>query len=419
MSGPKCARVRPTPMSRVTAALTEVERSLLACSSSPDGSLAELLNDTAAWLATLRREAAQRPTASGETPRSGQAEAKLQKLERLREDLSLAISNEQSICKSLAEVEQASRSASDAARESLSQGGSTVAQLASMERDLRKAAELVDGARRLAEQARRRIGRQRAELEAYHREAHRSTAAVGRAGGGDKGTEPGDGAKAAADEAARALLRHQLGELSRAPESGWKELETWTGPERPVDELRAMLRIASKLVESGDISVAATMLERAAARREEIERGADAGRAAAERLRSVADAVMQALCDRHYNTPLFGAIQEGDPMSGIRIRADVPSGDGRGNIRIDLHVDGRADFEVENVPTGEEEVCRSVIGGLTEAVAAEGLELEVTDWGRAAGVEPKEDQRLRKQEQVQERRRGGTGERRETPGGHP
>ena len=45
MSGPKCARVRPTPMSRVTAALTEVERSLLACSSSPDGSLAELLNE--------------------------------------------------------------------------------------------------------------------------------------------------------------------------------------------------------------------------------------------------------------------------------------------------------------------------------------------------------------------------------------
>jgi hypothetical protein len=419
MSGPKCAHVRPTPASRVTAALTEVERALLACKSPPEGTLAELLDDTTTWLATLRREASQYLKASGDSSRPDQAASKLQKLEQLREDLSLAISNEQTICKSLIEVEQASRSTSDAARTSLRQGGSTVAQLASMERDLRKAAALVDGTRRLAEQARRRIGRQRAELEAYHRYAHTVTANVGRTGCGDEVTDSAAGAKAAASEAARTLLRKQLAELAREPKLGWKELETWTGPGRPMEELRAMIRIAGELIESGDNSAAATKLERVAALRDEVERSAEAARGAAQRLRSVAEAVMQALYDRHYNMPLFGAIREGDPMSGIRIRADVPGVDGRGNIKIDLHVDGRADFEVENVPTGEEDLCRSVIGGLTEAVATEGLELEVTDWGRAAGVEPNEEHRLKKQEQVQQRRRGNSDGPRETLGGRP
>ncbi len=419
MSGPKCARVRPTPISRVSAALAEVQRVLLACSSARENDLAALLTDSAMRLTSLRREAAERQRRGGEPARSAQELASLQQLEQLREDLSLAISNEQPTCKSLADAERAAQSASEAAQESLRQGGLTDSHLLSIESGLRKAAALVDGARRVAEQARRRIARQRAELEAHYRMAVKSTAPVRVLDPGHNGAKFEDGAKAAADEAARAQLRLQLDELSRPPNLGWEELEKWAGQGHPVDELRAMLRNADALATRGDIAAAATMLEEAAGRREEIARGAEENRTAARRLRSVADAVMQALCDRHYNTPRFGEMQEGDPMSGIRIRADVPSADGLGNIRIDLHADGRADFEVENVPTGEEEVCRNVIGGLAEAVSAEGLELEVTDWGRAGGGGPREDQIQRKQEQVQERRRGSAGGRSESSGGRP
>jgi hypothetical protein len=414
MSGPKCARVRPTPVSRVAAALVEVERAVLACTSRADGGLADFLNDTARWLTSLRHEAAELQR-HGLTPRSPQESASLQRLERLREDLSLAIANEQSKCSALAKAQGAAKLASDTARESLARGGSTAAQLSSIESGLRKAAAVVDDSRKVAEQAMRRIARQRAELEAYHKLSVKDTAAAQDADRG--GDDPGNSAKAAADEAARMELRRQSAKLAQAPEGGWEELEKWAGPGRPSDGLRAMLRSADELVARGDIAAASTCLECVASRREEIERGAEANRAAAGRLRSVADAVMQALCDRHYNMPRFGEMQEGDPMSGIRIRADVPSADGCGNIRIDLHADGRANFEVENVPTGEEEVCRTIIGGLAEAVATEGLELEVTDWGRAAGVEPKEIPTLQKPEKIQERQRGGTIGRSDAPGG--
>ena len=93
---------------------------------------------------------------------------------------------------------------------------------------------------------------------------------------------------------------------------------------------------------------------------------------------------MQSLYDRNYNTPQFGYLKSGDPLSGLQVRADVPNKDGRGNVRIDFFLDGRTEFEVENVPAGEEEICRKLIGGLSEAVAAEGMTLEVTDWGKAA-----------------------------------
>lgn len=413
MSGPKCARVRPTPASRVAAALVEVERAVLACTSRADGGLAGLLNDTAKWLTSLRHEAAELQR-HGVTPRSPQESASLQGLERLREDLSLAIANEQSKCSALAKAQGAAKLASDTARELLARGGSTAAQLSSIESGLRKAAAVVDDSRKVAEQAMRRIARQRAELEAYHKLSVKDTAAQDADRGG---ADLGNSAKAAADAAARMELRHQLAKLAQAPEGGWEELEKWAGPGRPLDGLRAMLRSADELVARGEIVAALTCLERVASRREEIERGAETNRAAAGRLRSVADAVMQALCDRHYNMPRFGEMKEGDPTSGIRIRADVPSADGCGNIRIDLHADGRADFEVENVPTGEEEVCRTIIGGLAEAVATEGLELEVTDWGRAAGVEPKEMPKLQTQEKIQERQRGGTSGRSDASGG--
>ncbi len=175
------------------------------------------------------------------------------------------------------------------------------------------------------------------------------------------------------------------------------------------------MRSAEQLLTEGDVAATEAMLERATLCREEIERVADTNRRAAARLRSVADAVMQALCDRHYDTPVFGVIREGDPLSGIQIRADVPSADGRGNIRIDLHADGRADFEVENVAAGEEETCRAVIGGIAEAVASEGMELEVTDWGRAGAETVKQGPLPRKPEQVRKRMRGGSDAR---PDGH-
>ena len=48
------------------------------------------------------------------------------------------------------------------------------------------------------------------------------------------------------------------------------------------------------------------------------------------------------------------------------------------------------------------------VEGLAEAVASEGMELEVTDWGRAGAEMAKEVQHAKKSEQVRKRMRGGS-----------
>lgn len=116
---------------------------------------------------------------------------------------------------------------------------------------------------------------------------------------------------------------------------------------------------------------------------EELIKEAIENREAAHRNEQIAAAIMQALCDRNYNTPIFGALEEGNQLGGIQIRADVPHRDGKGNLRIDLHLDGRTVFEVENIANGEESVCKDVITGVGAALVGAGLALDMTDWGRA------------------------------------
>jgi hypothetical protein len=419
MSGPKCAYVRRTPISRVAAAQANVERAMSRCASPEAAGLPHVIAEAERWLSSLRRETARWGKQSGGETSTAPSPSTVQKLERLREDLSLCIASEQRKCDSLAQAWAAAHAAVESAQRILGNPRSTAAQLAEAETELSKAAQALDGARRLADQAARRIERLRAEFEAYYNHAVSKQPGPRTA----KHQASNGGQIAAADAAARAAaaaaakLSEQLDEVSRPPQSGWAELGKWSGMERSCDELKGLLQSAGQLLAQGDLTATEARIEQARLYREELEQVADTNRGAAERLRCVADAVMQALCDRHYDTPVFGAIREGDPLSGIQIRADVPSSDGRGNIRIDLHADGRADFEVENVPVGEEETCRAVIEGLAEAVASEGMELEVTDWGRAAAEPVKQAQTLRKTERERERMRPSPEPRSDAHGG--
>ncbi len=187
--------------------------------------------------------------------------------------------------------------------------------------------------------------------------------------------------KALLDEAERRMSRLSAGVASdKASSAGWlKSSGTWS----QFDRLLATARGAAN---EGEAEAAEEAVSQAEAFRERIIQEAATNREAADRNQRVANAIMQALCDRHYNTPNFGNLQGSDPLSGIQIRADVPNRDGRGNIRIDIQLDGTTVFEVENVPEGEERVCRDVIAGVGEALATSGLELKITDWGRATGA---------------------------------
>ncbi len=404
MSGPKCAHVRPTPKSRVVEARTELRRLLLVSTKEQQVGLQDLIRETEKWMSVVRREVAAWRKAGAAGASTPADDTSFAAFERKREDLALLLSNEIKGDVLHGRSIDVARSLDAAAERLLKDDRASPAQCASLESALRNAAAEIVRTGELEEHSRRRIDRHRAELDSlYTRQATRfSPQRTGDVRGTTLNTK--SSIDAAIREAAQATLRQQLSEIAIAPASVWDELGKWAGA-LPTQELRQILAHAEAALARGDVEATESALAQALTRRHEVEQLAAANRQSAARLRSIADAVMQALCDRHYNTPVYGAVRDGDPLSAIQIRADVPSPDGRGNIRIELHADGRADFEVENVPTGEEEVCRAVIGRLAEAVAAEGMTLEMTDWGRATPAEQHEVQKSVKPVQIAEQMR--------------
>ena len=53
---------------------------------------------------------------------------------------------------------------------------------------------------------------------------------------------------------------------------------------------------------------------------------------------------------------------------------------------MQIKLDGNVDLEVENIPEGEERVCRQLIEGLQEGLAGE-VQFDMKDWGRAENAE--------------------------------
>ncbi len=157
----------------------------------------------------------------------------------------------------------------------------------------------------------------------------------------------------------------------------------WLRDRGKLNEYGKLLEQTRQNLRAGMAEEAEKSIVAAEVARETLRQEAAQNREAAARNEVVAEAIMQALCDRNYNTPNFGELKSGDPLGGIQIRADVPNRDGKGNLRIDIHLDGRTVFEVENVPEGEEAICKDAVGGVGEAIAGKGLVLEMKDWGRA------------------------------------
>jgi hypothetical protein len=189
-----------------------------------------------------------------------------------------------------------------------------------------------------------------------------------------------------AREAELKELRRHLETLKTEPEGGWSSVEPWLENPTSTDQCRGAVDAARRQLEAGDLESARASLEKADSVREDVLRRAEQNKQNVERNQAIAHSVMRALYDRDYSTPIFGDIQDNDPLSGTRIRADVPSKDGCGNIRVDIRLDGTTEFEVENVPDHELQICRDVLEGLQTALAKDGLELEMTDWGRASEV---------------------------------
>lgn len=192
-------------------------------------------------------------------------------------------------------------------------------------------------------------------------------------------------------DAFAAELLQRLEKLKKTYAETEGHLKPWVAENQQWTHCEKLLEQAQNELNRGAVEDADKKIVAAEASLEELSKEAIENREAAHRNEQIADAIMQALCDRNYNTPIFGALQEGNQLSGIQIRADVPHRDGKGNLRIDLHLNGRTVFEVENIADGEEAICKDVITGVGAALAGAGLALDMTDWGRAHLADKQKD----------------------------
>jgi|GEM_PF-3776306 len=183
-------------------------------------------------------------------------------------------------------------------------------------------------------------------------------------------------------EAKRRQLSETLRGISAEPSEGWKEIEGWQVSAQLVQEFRQELQNAENQLAAGDLNEAERSAAKAEAKRSELLDQSARNHEIDKRNAHIANAIMQALCDRNYNTPKYGPLEASKHPTGIQIRADVPNTDGKGNIRVNLHFDGKTEIEVENVPDGEEQLCGKLIGEIGQELAKQGMQLEVTDWGR-------------------------------------
>jgi len=192
-----------------------------------------------------------------------------------------------------------------------------------------------------------------------------------------------------ANQAAEAAAREGLKSLGATLASDRTAVEGRLLNAGRWDEYAVLLKDVETALASKDCTRAQAAVDAATALRTALLNEALANSAAIERNRQVAEAIMEALCDHHYNLPKYGDLKEGDPLSGIQIRADVPGKDGKGNVRVDLKLDGQAVFNLENVPQGEEALCRQFLGQMDMALSALGMELRMEKAWAGGGEEPK------------------------------
>lgn len=381
MSGPKCGQITSTQIGALRRRCQGVERWLQSLPELP--SMAQLnaeLDAARAEAQELRRN----PIAD--------SVAMLDIADRHRADLTLLLKQHGDVIASAESARTQLRGALASARARLDAGGATTL-VAAAQNDVETATTRAQLSHRLCEAETKKVAVLRRELALIQEKLRGPAPQVAPTPAPSAPSRPAPPRedpelemknirrKALLDEAER-----RLGQLSAAVASDKASSTGWLKGSGTWSQFEKLLATARGAAKEGDAEAAEEAVSQAEVLRDRILQEAATNREAADRNQRVANAIMQALCDRHYNTPNFGNLQGSDPLSGIQIRADVPNRDGRGNIRIDIQLDGTTVFEVENVPEGEERVCRDVIAGVGEALVTSGLELKMTDWGRATGA---------------------------------
>jgi hypothetical protein len=121
----------------------------------------------------------------------------------------------------------------------------------------------------------------------------------------------------------------------------------------------------------------------------------------------LAEVIMNALYEQGYDSPTFyysEQNQAGEDVeySDLTIFAKAPGV--RGDMRMNINLEGKVKLEVEGIAEGEETACHKLITDLQSSMNEE-IDFEMTDWGRATGVDSQAKIAMREQAKEQEKTR--------------
>ncbi len=194
-------------------------------------------------------------------------------------------------------------------------------------------------------------------------------------------------ARQTAFETARAAAQNALDAARIETELFDREkLARWADDRAATDDAYWRLDEARREFDAENFARTEELVAAALAYLRENAKLADERKSASERRFDLAEVVMNALCERGYDAPTFYySRQNADgsdvEFSDLTIFAKAPGN--KGDMRMEVDLDGKIKLEVEGIPEGEETVCRQALEDLQNCVGEE-IDFRMTDWGRAA-----------------------------------
>ncbi|MDO5580817.1 MAG: hypothetical protein Q4G69_06750 [Planctomycetia bacterium] len=185
------------------------------------------------------------------------------------------------------------------------------------------------------------------------------------------------------------------------------EIMQWTENKDEIDNAFRQIDLAKDLIHQEKFTEAETIIStnldsiRAAAKK------AHENKMASEERSNLAEVIMNALYEQGYDAPAYYyAKQTSDgkdiEFSDLTIFAKSPGQ--KGDMRMQIDLAGKVKLEVEGIAEGEEAVCHQLILDLQKGVGSE-IDFKMTDWGRAAKVNPDSRIQVKEQEKIQEKTR--------------
>ena len=159
-------------------------------------------------------------------------------------------------------------------------------------------------------------------------------------------------------------------------------IRQWAVEPATADDARTALQQARETEQAEDFDRARAGAQSAREALEGAMRSAVENESAHDLRNQIGDTIMDALEELGFEV----SYEEGDRSDPMRIAGQTPDEAGRGDIDIELPLDGKVDFEVT---AGQgDTTCVAAIKELERRLEQQGIQWQTTDWGHAENAGP-------------------------------